>query len=64
MRDISEVRCGIKALPFLRISPVPSNPDCCLSLIGSERTIAVEFPSQVTATAFNYICILTLFHSY
>jgi hypothetical protein len=47
VRDVSEVRQGVKALPFLRSSSAPSNADVCLSLIGSERTISLEFPSQV-----------------
>ena len=47
MRDIAEVRGGFDTYDFRRNATPPSDPDCCLSLIGSERTISLELPGKV-----------------
>lgn len=47
MRDIAEVRGGDNAYDFKRNSRPPVDPDLCLSLIGSERTICLELPGKM-----------------
>ena len=47
MRDVSQVRKGKKAHDFEKSSPPPDDASCCLSLIGTERTICLQLPSKV-----------------
>jgi hypothetical protein len=47
LRDISEVREGSDSFQFAKNSIQPKEPDNCLSLVGSERTISLELPSKV-----------------
>lgn len=47
MRDIAEVRAGVNCSGFQKNKKTPSNPQACLSLIGSERTICLEMPGEV-----------------
>lgn len=52
MRDIAEVRAGFDSFDFKKNANAPTDPDLCLSLIGSERTISLELPGKVRA----YLC--------
>ena len=52
MRDIAEVRAGFDSFDFKKNTNAPTDPDLCLSLIGSERTISLELPGKVRA----YVC--------
>ena len=56
MRDIAEVRKGAESYDFKKNPDPPSDPDRCLSLIGTERTISLELPSKAR------IPCLLLFH--
>ena len=47
MRDIAEVREGFDSFDFKKNTNAPTDPDLCLSLIGSERTISLELPGKV-----------------
>ncbi len=47
MRDIAEVRKGWDSFDFKTNGDPPLDPDRCLSLIGTERTISLELPSKV-----------------
>jgi hypothetical protein len=47
LRDISEVRAGLDSFHFQKHKKAPVEPTHCLSLVASERTITVEFPSRV-----------------
>ena len=47
LRDISEVRDGSDAYQFTHNKVPPRESDNCLTLVGSERTIALELPSKV-----------------
>lgn len=47
LRDISEVRDGSDAYQFTHNKSPPRESDNCLTLVGSERTIALELPSKV-----------------
>ena len=47
MRDIAEVRGGDFSYDFRKNQAPPQNPDLCLSLIGSERTISLELPGKM-----------------
>lgn len=47
MRDVAEVRAGSDSFDFKKNSNPPIDPDHCLSLIGSERTISLELPGKV-----------------
>lgn len=47
LRDIGEVREGAKAYDFIHNAEQPEYDDRCLSLIGTERTICLELPSNV-----------------
>lgn len=47
MRDVAEVRGGSDSYDFKKNSNPPIDPDHCLSLIGSERTISLELPGKV-----------------
>lgn len=47
LRDISEVREGSDSFHFTHSQVPPKDPDNCLSLIGSERTVCLELPSKV-----------------
>ena len=47
MRDVAEVRGGSDSFDFKKNSNPPIDPDHCLSLIGSERTISLELPGKV-----------------
>lgn len=47
LRDICEVRPGPDAVNFSRNSRQPNDLDHCLSLIGTEKTYSIEFPSKV-----------------
>ena len=49
MRDIAEVREGFDSFDFKKNTNAPTDPDLCLSLIGSERTISLELPGKVRA---------------
>jgi hypothetical protein len=46
VRDVSEIRDGWEAFEFKKNNSPPSDGGRCLSIIGSERTIAMQFPSQ------------------
>ncbi len=48
LRDISEVREGSDSFHFTNSLVPPKDPDNCLSLIGSERTVCLELPSKVS----------------
>lgn len=52
LRDISEIREGSDSFHFLQNKTPPEDPNCCLSLVGSERTISLEFPSKFTRDWF------------
>lgn len=52
LRDISEVRTGSDCFHFSKNSSKPANRDNCLSLVGSEWTIAIELPSKFTRDWF------------
>jgi len=52
LRDISEVREGSDSFQFMKNSIQPKEPDNCLSLVGSERTISLELPSKFTRDWF------------
>lgn len=47
IRDISEIREGINSYHFKHFSPRPVDDDRLLSIIGTEKTISLELPSQV-----------------
>ena len=47
MRDIAEVRGGDFTYDFRKNGSPPSDPDLCLALIGSERTISLELPGKM-----------------
>jgi hypothetical protein len=47
LRDISEVREGAHSYQFSENTNPPENNSCCLSIVGSERTISLELPSKV-----------------
>lgn len=51
LRDISEIRDGADAYPFTR-DKSPRDPDCCLSIIGTECTLSLELPSPYTKDWF------------
>jgi len=52
IRDIAEVRAGAQAYDFIK-NPDPDREDAkCLTLIGTERAISLEFPSQFTRDWF------------
>jgi hypothetical protein len=53
LRDISEIRDGIKAFPFSNPDATPQDEGCCLSLIGSERCLSLEFPSNFARDWFS-----------
>jgi hypothetical protein len=48
MRDIAEVRAGDESFDFRENMFRPADPECCLSLIGTERTLSLELPGKVT----------------
>jgi len=48
LRDISEVRDGAKAFDFTANQTRPPYPNRCMSIIGSEMTMSLEYPSKVT----------------
>eukprot|EP01039_Chlorochromonas_danica_P010476 gene10475-11606_t len=52
LRDISEVRPGNQSFHFSMNSSHQANGDLCLSLIGSEDTLSLEFPSSFTRNWF------------
>ena len=57
LRDISEVREGVHADNFIRLTASAEtsiNKDCCLALVGSEATYCLELFNEV------YIYILVL----
>ena len=67
MRDIAEVRGGGDSHDFIMHSKPPTNPDFCLSLIGTERTISLELPGKVIFHAsdlknYSDICLFTTFY--
>lgn len=60
IRDISEIREGRNSYHFKNYSPRPPEEDRLLSIIGTEKTISLELPSQVSTTcAFKYVHIMT-----
>lgn len=44
LRDISEIRDGVEAFPFISADTAPDDPDFCFSLVGSEQTISLMLP--------------------
>jgi hypothetical protein len=48
LRDICEVREGSNSFHFRDNTTQPLDGQHCLSLIGSERTVSLEFPSSVS----------------
>lgn len=48
LRDICEVRAGSDSVHFTQNNKQPQEPENCLSLVGTERTISLEFPSSVS----------------
>ena len=46
LRDIAEIRGGCNAFAFRNSVYPPENDNFCLSLIGTETTICIEFPTQ------------------
>ena len=46
LRDIAEIRGGSNAYAFRNSTYPPENENFCLSLIGTETTVCIEFPSQ------------------
>mmetsp|Transcript_26523 Transcript_26523/g.28926 ORF Transcript_26523/g.28926 Transcript_26523/m.28926 type:complete len:319 (+) Transcript_26523:304-1260(+) len=52
LRDISEVRAGLDSYHFRKHKKAPVEPTHCLSLVASERTVTVEFPSKFTRDWF------------
>jgi len=52
LRDISEIREGANSFQFSENATPPENAQCCLSLVGSERTISLELPSKFTRDWF------------
>ena len=52
IRDIAEVRAGDRSYDFQNSSQPPAESKCCLSLIGSERSISIEYPSEFTRDWF------------
>ena len=48
LRDICEVRAGSDAFHYTQNAKKPAEPEHCLSLVGTERTISLEFPSIVS----------------
>jgi len=58
LRDICEVRPGPDAVNFSRNSRQPNDPDHCLSLIGTEKTFSIEFPSKFSRDWFHKRFIL------
>jgi len=46
IRDIAEVRAGERSYDFQSSTQTPADSKCCLSLIGSERSISIEYPSE------------------
>jgi hypothetical protein len=47
LRDIAEIREGAESFQFTENRQPPRNPNNCLSIVGSERTISLELPSKV-----------------
>jgi len=58
LRDICEVRPGPDAVNFSRNSRQPNDPDHCLSLIGTEKTYSIDFPSKFSRDWFHKRFIL------
>lgn len=54
LRDIAEIREGAESFQFTENKTPPRNINNCLSLVGSERTIALELPSKVQHTLLFY----------
>lgn len=52
LRDISEVRAGLDSFHFRKHKKAPVESTHCLSLVASERTVTVEFPSKFTRDWF------------
>ena len=46
LRDIAEVRAGASSFPFKQCATPPSVATHCMCLIGTERTLCLEFPSK------------------
>jgi hypothetical protein len=46
LRDIAEIRGGADAFFFKKATPPPESPQRCISLIGTEMTICLEFPTN------------------
>ena len=46
LRDIAEVRAGASSFPFKNCAHPPSTPTHCLCLLGTERTLCLEFPNK------------------
>lgn len=51
LRDVSEIRDGTDVHPFSG-DKQPPDPECCLSMIGTEGTLSLELPSQYTRDWF------------
>lgn len=58
LRDICEVRPGPDSVNFRRNNKPPSEADHCLSLIGTEKTYSIEFPSKFSRDWFHKRFIL------
>jgi hypothetical protein len=58
LRDICEVRPGPDSVNFKRNHKQPSAGDHCLSLIGTEKSYSIEFPSKFSRDWFHKRFIL------
>lgn len=58
LRDICEVRPGPDSVNFRRNHKHPTDPDHCLSMIGTEKTFSIEFPSKFSRDWFHKRFIL------
>lgn len=58
LRDICEIRPGPDSVNFNRNHKKPTDADHCLSLIGTEKTYSIEFPSKFSRDWFHKRFIL------
>lgn len=58
LRDICEVRPGHDSVNFRRNNKKPTDADHCLSLIGTEKSYSIEFPSKFSRDWFHKRFIL------
>jgi hypothetical protein len=63
LRDVSEIRAGFDAFNFHNCrAAAPTDEDHCLSIVGTECTLAIEFPTKVRPINIIYflyaVCII------